>query len=147
MRCWGGGMADLARFEAWCEANGYYTTKWEHHDSYFSDYTNTAWAAWQEATRQAAVTASPPLHKHTGRLSWFWHRGRFYFNTAIAEDPASPLWRRTWGHAIEGGVKHSLIEFARLAVAFEDGTPVSAYSITLGPLKVTWALFPGGRHV
>lgn len=85
----------------------------------------------------------PPLHKHTGRLSWELAFAGLLIVIKLAEDPSRPLALRCWARQSADHTKQTDLWFSLVRVhrLFPDGERVSCWRLNLGPVSV-WV----GRH-
>ncbi len=83
-----------------------------------------------------------PLHKNSGRMSWFWRIRRLFIELTVAEDPSKPLLLRTWGRETADGKEQEafIFKLSRSVREYEDGERQSAWALVIGPLCLHLAL-------
>jgi hypothetical protein len=86
----------------------------------------------------------PPLHKHTGRLSWELAFAGLLIVIKLAEDPAKPLLLRCWAHQSADRTEQTDLWFSLVRVhrVFEDGERVRCWRLNAGPLSVWFGRLP-----
>lgn len=80
----------------------------------------------------------PPLHKHTGRLSWEIAIAGVQITIKLAEDPSRPLPLRCWAHQNADRNRQTDLWFSVVRVhrQYPEGDTVSVWRLNAGPLTV-----------